>query len=98
MVPRSPDNGPLLAHLDPGEREAIALSQQMNADYLIADDAAARSEAFQFHIRATGTLEGLAKSAHKVADVLSSLEKTSFYVAPEILKKLLAEDMRRKES
>jgi len=51
--------GPLPAFpvvLGPGEREAIALAQELAADVLLADDEAARREAQRRNISSQGTL------------------------------------------
>jgi predicted nucleic acid-binding protein len=44
------------AALGPGEREAIALAQELTADVLLADDEAARMEAQRRNISPQGTL------------------------------------------
>lgn len=45
-----------LETLDPGEREAIVLAQQTNADFLLIDERRGRLEARRRGILTTGTL------------------------------------------
>ncbi len=90
-----------IAHLDPGEQEAITLSREMHADYLLVDDMAARTAATQLHIQVIGTLGILTRASyHNLLDLptsLAALQETSFFVAPELIQQLLLEDARRKK-
>lgn len=53
-IGREPD--PSLDFLDKGEREAIALAEELNAGRLIADETEARAEALRRNIAVIGTL------------------------------------------
>lgn len=84
-----------LARLDPGERDAIMLATELSADQLIVDDREGRRLAQERGIPVIGTL-GVLKEASRVGLVdlrscVARLRRTSFYVAPEVLKQLLDE-------
>jgi predicted nucleic acid-binding protein len=48
--------------MDSGESEAVSLYQELNADFLLIDDKAARSVAETFSVRCIGTLAVLIKA------------------------------------
>ena len=72
----------LTAHLGAGEREAIALAEELVADAVLLDDWAARLEAQCRHLTVLGTLRVLADAAEKgFADLrlaLHRLQHTNF--------------------
>jgi predicted nucleic acid-binding protein len=82
-----------LAKLDAGERDAITLATELQADQIIVDDREGRREAERRGIPAIGTLGVLREAATlKLLDIRVAVERlqgTSFYVAPEVLAKLL---------
>jgi predicted nucleic acid-binding protein len=82
-----------LANLDAGERDAITLAAELQADQLIVDDREGRREAERRGIPAIGTLGVLREAATlKLLNIRVAVERlhgTSFYVAPEVLAKLL---------
>jgi predicted nucleic acid-binding protein len=85
-----------LSSLDPGEREAIFLAEELNADLIILDDKAARQIAVERNLRIIGLL-GILKDAAKsdLLDLETTFEKLSeagFWVAPSLIERLLAED------
>ena len=94
----TPDAG--LGHLDAGEREAIALAEELQADQLLLDDADARREATRRNLPFIGTLGLLREAARRelldLRAVLARLQQTSFYVHPDLIESLLDEDARRK--
>jgi len=76
--------------LDPGEQEAILLAEQLKADLVILDDKAARCIAVERGLKIIGLL-GILKDAARAG--LLDLETTSgFWVAPNLLERLLAEE------
>jgi predicted nucleic acid-binding protein len=87
-------NQPALERLDPGEKAAIELAQQINADLLILDDRAGRQAALNLGLKITGLL-GILKDAEtlglidlpKIIDRL--LTETNFRVSPKLIKHLL---------
>jgi predicted nucleic acid-binding protein len=87
---------PALNYLDAGEREAIALAEELGADRLLLDEAEARQEAARRKMQFIGTLGVLREAARrKLVDlptVLNQLQATTFYVDPELIRSLLQED------
>jgi predicted nucleic acid-binding protein len=90
---------PSLSFLDRGEREAIALAEELHAGRLIADDMLAREEAARRKLSVIGTLGVLRNAARSgllhLPDALSKLQEASFYVAPNLIRSLLEEDAAR---
>ena len=92
---RSPANsaeeGPSALH--PGERDAISLAVEFLADLLIIDDRQGRREAHKRGILVMGTLGVLREAALlgllDLRVALERLQNTSFYVAPDVLERLL---------
>ncbi len=90
-VERNPD--PAVQNLGVGERDAIALAEELHADRLIMDDRAARRVATQRNLIVIGTLGVLVEAAERglidFSDATARLQQTSFYVSPEVLNPLL---------
>lgn len=88
-----------LGFLDQGEREAIALAEELHAERLIVDETLARKEAIRRKLSVIGTLGVLRNAARakllSLPEALSRLQDTSFYVASELIQALLDEDARR---
>lgn len=82
-----------LAKLDAGEREAIALAEELSADQLIVDELLGRREAERRSLPVIGTIEVLREAAEMgLLDLRSAfdrLRQTSFHVSPAILASLL---------
>ncbi len=81
--------------LDPGEREAILLAQEMRADLLLIDEKQGRIEAKRRGIATTGTLgvllaAGARKLVNAEAAFLRLMSETSFRAAPEVRENFLA--------
>lgn len=90
------DPDPILAPLDPGEREAILLAEQLAADLVILDDKAARQIASARGLKMIGLL-GILKDAARaglidLATTFQRLRSVGFWVAPSLLQRLLAEE------
>lgn len=81
------------ANLGTGEREAIALAEELRADRLILDDQAARRVATQRKLTVIGTLGVLVEAADRglvdFPDAIARLQQTTFYVSQEVLEPLL---------
>jgi len=79
--------------LDPGEREAILLAQEINANLLLLDDMKARRTAIDRGLIITGILGILDQAATmKLIDLpiaVQNLQNTSFWVSDGLLQKLL---------
>lgn len=84
---------PSLDILDKGEREAILLTQELSADLLLVDDKQARLAAADLGIAITGTVGILDKAARMglidVKSVIKELQTTNFFIADDLIKKLL---------
>jgi predicted nucleic acid-binding protein len=85
-----------LRTLDPGEREAILLAEQLNADVVVLDDKAARRIAVERRLRIIGLL-GILKDAAgsgllDLETTFKQLQEVGFWVAPSRLDRLLKED------
>jgi predicted nucleic acid-binding protein len=80
--------------LGAGESEAIVLAQELNAHYLLLDDAAARRKAQRLGIRIIGTLGVLlmARSANLIPAVkplLNELRQTDFRMSATVYREVL---------
>jgi predicted nucleic acid-binding protein len=88
-----------LAELDDGERDAILLAMELEADLLLLDDRRARVEATRQRLPTTGTLGVLqAASRHdllNLPEALSRLLETNFRVDQALIDALLARDAGR---
>jgi predicted nucleic acid-binding protein len=91
---------PELDYLEDGEREAIALAEELGADLLLLDDTDARKQAARRNLPFIGTLGILRRAAQldllDLPTILARLQQTTFYVDSELIRSLLEEDARRK--
>jgi predicted nucleic acid-binding protein len=82
-----------LGRLGAGEREAIALAEELRADRLILDDLTARRVAAQRNLTVIGTLGVLIEAAERglvdFAEAIARLHATTFYLSPEVVEPLL---------
>ena len=79
--------------LDPGESEAIALAEEIKADYLVMNERAGRFAASQRGLDVIGTL-GILKIAHHqglidLQQALTRLSTTSFHAGADLLKRVM---------
>jgi predicted nucleic acid-binding protein len=85
----------LLAKFGPGEHEAILLARQLSADYLLIDDARARSLAEAESVRTIRTIGILRSAARRgLIDLRSSIEKlmaTNFRISSSFLNRIRQE-------
>ena len=81
-----------LAALDPGERTALRLSEQLRSDVVLLDESAARALAVQRGLKVSGTLGVLCDAAQagllKLPAALDLLRKTNFRASPELWRSL----------
>jgi predicted nucleic acid-binding protein len=79
--------------LDPGEREAILLAQELNASLLLLDDMKARRAAIKKELIITGILGILDQAATmkliNLPFAIQNLQNTSFWASDSLLQKLL---------
>jgi len=88
----APPTGAELRRLDAGEREAIALAEEVAADLVILDERKARQVALERGLSITGLLDFssmLRSVARGAREVLDRLRQTSFRVDPKLLASLL---------
>ncbi len=80
--------------LDAGERAAIALAVELNAELLLIDDRAAVTAARAQGFIVTGTLGVLSRAATlglvDLPAALARLTKTNFRINPQLIEELLA--------
>ncbi len=76
------------------------MAEELKADQILVDDSDARKEAARRKLPFIGTLGILRRAARlDLIDLpltLARLQKTTFYIAPEIIQSLLDEDTQRK--
>ena len=85
-----------LEKLDPGEREAILLAEQLSAELVILDDKAARRVAIERGLKIIGLL-GVLKDAALAGFLdlpvaFERLRDVGFWVAPSLLEQLLKQE------
>jgi predicted nucleic acid-binding protein len=82
------------SRLDPGESEAIALAEELHADWLLIDDAAGRDHAVAIGLQTIGTLGILREAAREgLLDLrveVVRLRSLGFYVSDILIVTLLA--------
>lgn len=85
---------PALAYLGNGEREAIALCRELDADALLSDDTRAYDEARARGIEVIRTLALLERAAlHGLLDLriaIARLQETTFYAPQYVINDMLA--------
>ena len=96
MPAQEPDADLMKADLDAGERDAILLALELEADELIIDDLDGRREAERRKLHFVGTL-GVLRDAARVGlldlkDALFRLRQTNFHVSQELLDRLLQDE------
>ena len=88
-----------LDYLGAGEREAIMLAEELSADWLIIDDFQGRLEANRRKLPIIGTLrvldEAAARNLINLPNVIAKLQKTNFYLSPDLLQWLLDRHAQR---
>jgi predicted nucleic acid-binding protein len=86
--------------LGAGEIEAIALAQELNADYLLLDERKASSVARRLGLTATGTLTVLSLAAEKgllsLPVAIAALRQTNFRGPAKLIEELLKQDEKRR--
>ncbi|HEY3285217.1 MAG TPA: DUF3368 domain-containing protein [Armatimonadota bacterium] len=90
-----------LLYLERGEREAIALAEELRADWLILDEDAGRREALGRNLPVTGTVGVLVAAADRdlvdLPQAVARLRQTSFRIRGSILDSALRRDAERRK-
>jgi len=88
--PRQETLNSISAELDGGERAALALARDLNADLVLLDDAAARKEAASLGFRMTGTVGVLRLAAERglidVPAIVARLRQSGFYLSDSLIR------------
>jgi len=89
-VRSAPEIPTTLAHLDSGEREALALALAVGANFVLVDERKGRQAAEDHGLEAYGTIGVILVAAERkvvtLEDALGRLQKTNFRVSPRLLK------------
>ena len=89
-----------LTKLGAGEREAIALAQELQADAILMDERDGRQEAVRRNLRVIGTLRVLSDAAERglldLTKAFDDLQQTSFRASQELYQRFLDLDVERK--
>lgn len=90
---QAPDSELIKADLDPGERDAILLAQELGADELIIDDMGGRREAQRRRLPFIGTLGVLRLAGDQglldFKKPIAQLRNTNVYIEPKLLDRLI---------
>jgi predicted nucleic acid-binding protein len=90
---------PISGDLDEGERAAIALARQIQAELILIDDQAGRAEARRWKLRVTGTLGILRVAAQRgmidVPAVIGRLRSTNFYLDENLISTIFRDWLTR---
>jgi predicted nucleic acid-binding protein len=93
---------PMLASLDVGEREAISLAKEIQADALIIDEPDGREAAKRQGLRVIGTLRFLYDAAEaglcELEQTYDDLQQTTFRAHPQLFRAFLDAHFQSRES
>ncbi len=88
----TPKSSLILAQLDQGESEAIALAAEVHADVLLIDEQAGRQEAVRRGLKVAGTLSVLDEADQvglvRFDDAIAELRKTTFRISQSVLSEI----------
>lgn len=100
LVVKSPSNPSAQTTLGPGETAAIALAEELHADWILIDERDGRAEASRRGLKVLGTITLLDRAAAlkliDLATTVDQLKATNFHVAENLLQDLLERDKKRR--
>jgi len=86
--------------LDEGERQAVTLAEELQADLILIDEKRGREVALKRGLPVTGTLGVVFRASEKgivdFKETLSRLKESGFYVAPD-LERLFIENYEQRQ-
>lgn len=92
---------PVSGELHAGERDAILLARELNADFLVMDELDGRAAARACGLAVIGTLGFLELAAARgqldFRDALRRLRATSFHASPKLIDEFLERDQLRQQ-
>jgi hypothetical protein len=100
LIVKEPTNPGSPSVLGPGETEAIALAEELHADWLLIDERDGRDEARRRGLNVIGLLAVLDQGADRnlidLPQAIERLRDTNFFVAQTLLDEILRRDLERK--
>jgi predicted nucleic acid-binding protein len=94
LTVRAPAQIEPIARLDPGERAAISLAQELGADFLLIDEKAGRRAAVERRLAIIGTIGILERAADQgllnLKDAFARVRQTEFFVSDDLIAAALA--------
>jgi predicted nucleic acid-binding protein len=100
LTVQEPSNPGLPSLLGPCETAAIALAEELRADWLLIDERDGRDEARRRGLKVVGTLAALDRGADRnlvdLPQVLERLRNTNFFAAEKLLEEILRRHQERK--
>lgn len=86
---QAPISVELIPELHEGERAAISLARELQADLLLIDESDGRSAAIARHLQITGTIGILQRAAEQglldLAEAFARIKQTDFWISPRLL-------------
>jgi len=91
---RSPQDATQFPYLGPGERQAIALALEVNADFLLIDETQGRAVSVAAGVRVKGTLgvleDAAARRLLELPVAIKKLRATGIFLADQVVETVLA--------
>ncbi|MBI4579276.1 MAG: DUF3368 domain-containing protein [Planctomycetes bacterium] len=96
---REPEHIVPLVELDPGERAAISLAHELDADFILMDEKAGRRVAAQRKLNVIGSIGVLERAADRglldLGEAFARIRTTTFHVSERLLDESLHRHSQR---